>query len=87
MAQLHFQQLLFQSSVSHDPSFWYADLKLKKYFLEVRDNQRLALMHALEAKNRPDAKRLPLRSAIKLFNAQLAVDYPAYSMVNWSFAK
>ncbi len=29
----------------------------------------------------PDAKRRPPRSAFKSFNAQLAVDYPAYAMV------
>ncbi len=40
-------------------------------------------MHNVEAKNCPthSSGRLPPRSAFKSFNAQLAVDYPAYAMV------
>ncbi len=42
-------------------------------------------MHDVEAKNPPTQSGgwLPLRSALKLFHAQLAVHYPTYT---WSFA-
>ncbi len=41
-------------------------------------------MHDVEAKNRPTRSGgwLPPRSALKSFNARLAVYNPAYSMVN-----
>ncbi len=40
-------------------------------------------MHDVKAKNRPTLSSgwLPPRSALKSFNARLAVDYPTYSMV------
>ncbi len=47
-------------------------------YIYIRDNQRLRFT---------SGGSLPPRHALKSFNTRLAVDYPAYSMVMWSFAK
>ncbi len=48
----------------------------------VRDNQWLAVHYNARRRGKE-----PLRSAFKSVNARLAVDYPAYYKVIWSFPK
>ncbi len=58
------------------------EVNVKFISIYVRDNQRLAFNARRGGKEPPDAKRwLPPQSALKSYNARLAIDYPAYSMV------